>query len=76
MQRLRFVSDDPVPCQQQARKSIQLRLDGNQVIEMLPNPSLRNYTTVDLNRDGEPYQEEALFQVVKYFTHQFQATGG
>ncbi len=45
MQRLRFVSDELIPCRQEARKSIQLlRLDGGQVVEALPNPSLRNYT--------------------------------
>ncbi len=76
LRRLRFVSDDLVPCQQEARKSIQLYMDGNQVIGTLPNPSLRNYSTMEVTRNGNPHQEDVLFQVIKYFTHQFQATGG
>jgi hypothetical protein len=76
LRRLRFVSDDLVPCQQEARKSIQLYMDGNQVIGTLPNPSPRNYSTLEVTRNGNPHQEDALFQIIKYFTHQFQATGG
>jgi hypothetical protein len=67
MQRLRFVSDGPVACRQQARNSLQLRWNGQQVLEALPNPSPRNYTAVTVNGGGQ--REEALFQVVKYFTH-------
>lgn len=68
-QRLRFVSGDSVPCQQTARKSIQLRLNGNQVAGALPNPSLRNFSTIQTVLNGQPHQEEALFQVIKCFTH-------
>ena len=57
MQRFRFVSDDLIDCRQQARKSLQLLLDGSKVVDPLPNPSLRNFTTGD-----------ALYQVVKYFS--------
>lgn len=68
-QRFRFVSDNLVPCRQLARKSIQLRLNGNQVAAALPNPSLRNFSTIQIATNGQPHQEEALFQVVKWFTH-------
>ena len=76
MQRLRFVSDDPIPCQQKARTSIQLRLDGNQIARALPNPSLRNYSTMEVIKNGDLQKEDALFQIVKYLPHQFQITGG
>ena len=70
MQRLRFVSDDLISCQQAARKSLQLRLNGNQVVGALPNPSLQNYSTTQVTGNGNLPKEEALFQVIKYFTHQ------
>jgi hypothetical protein len=69
LQRLRFVSDDLVPCQQAARESIQLRLNGNQVVGALPNPSLRNLSTFQGTKNGKPHQEEALFQMIKCFSH-------
>jgi hypothetical protein len=59
--RVRFVSDDPIPCRQRARKSIQLVLGDDPVLGTLPNPSLRNRATVQ--------EEQVLFQMVKYFTH-------
>ncbi|MFN8459684.1 MAG: hypothetical protein U0401_34400 [Anaerolineae bacterium] len=76
LRQLRFVSDDLVPCRQEARKSLQLYMDGQQVIGTLPNPALKNFSTLEITRNGSPSQEEVLFQVIKYFTHQFQATGG
>ncbi|MCB0207844.1 MAG: hypothetical protein KDJ52_00860 [Anaerolineae bacterium] len=76
MQRLRFVSDDLIACQQQARKSLQLRLNGDQVLRALPNPPLQNYATIDVTRNGNVQKEDTLFQIIKYFTHQFQAKGG
>jgi hypothetical protein len=76
MRRLCFVSDDLVACREQARKSVQLRLDSNQALGALPNPSLRNYATRQVVRAGKPQTEEVLFHVVKYFTHQIQPTGG
>ncbi len=69
MQRFRFVSDDPVPCRQMARKSIQLRCNGHQVMGNLPNPALRNFSTFQGIKNGKPSQEEVFFQVVKCFTH-------
>lgn len=73
---LRFVSDDLIACRQQARRSIQLRLDGSQVIAALPNPALYNCSTVQVTRDGSAQREDALFHVVKYFNRQSQTTGG
>ncbi len=73
---LRFMSDDPIPCRQQARRSIQLRLDGSQVIAALPNPALSNCSTVQVTRGGSTQREDTLFQVIKYFNRQSQTTGG
>jgi hypothetical protein len=76
LQRLRFVSDEPIPCQQAARKSLQLRLKANgtpndpQVAGALPNPSFQNYATLQVTQNGTPHKEEVLFQVIKYFSHQ------
>jgi hypothetical protein len=76
MQRWRFLSDEPVPCRQAARKTIRLRLNGQTVLETLPNPSLRNYSTIQISSNGSLEKEDALFQVINYFNHQFSATGG
>ena len=62
MQLSYLISNNLIACQQQARKSIQLNLNGHTVLEHLPNPSLRNYATNEK-------QEEVLFQVIKYLTH-------
>lgn len=76
MQLVRFVSDEPIPCQQMARKSLQLRLDDQPVLETLPNPWLKNYTVLEIRNNGSVTQEDALFQVINYFNHQFSITRG
>jgi hypothetical protein len=76
MQRWRFVSNEPAPCRQAARKSIQLRLDDQPVLEPLPNPSLKNYVVLEFSSNGSVAKEDALFQVINYFNHQFSTTGG
>lgn len=63
MQRFRFVSDNLIPCQQAARKHLELRLDGNPLCGILPNPSFRNYSKIE--------QQDSLFHVVKYLTNPF-----
>lgn len=59
----RFVSTAPVPCQQRPRH-LQLCLDGSNLIEHLPNPSIRNYTSIDTGNKSP----DALYQVVKYIS--------
>lgn len=66
LRRIRFVSDEPVPCRQGARKSIHLKMNGDQVGGVLPNPSPRNYSTVEVARNGDLQREDSLFQVVKF----------
>jgi hypothetical protein len=59
----RFVSDSFIPCRQTARKAIQLQLNGEKVVDALPNPSLQNYI-VDLRNSK---QELSLYHIVQYF---------
>lgn len=65
MQTFRFVSDALVPCQEKARKSIQFQLNGDKILDALPNPSLQNYV-ID-TRDSK--KEDSLYHIIKYFTH-------
>ena len=65
MQTFRFLSDALIPCQEAARRSIQFQLNGDKVVEALPNPALQNYV-IDV-RDSKT--EDSLYHIVKYFTH-------
>jgi hypothetical protein len=65
MQYFRFISDTLVPCQKAARKTIQFQLNGEKVIDALPNPALENYS-IDARNATREY---TLYQIVKYFTH-------
>lgn len=69
LRRIRFVSDESVPCSDRSRKSIQLRMDGDLVGGILPNPSPRNYSMVDVLGNGELQKEESLFQIVKFLSN-------
>jgi hypothetical protein len=70
LRRLRFVSDHAIPFRQASRKQIELHLGGERLQGALPNPSPRNYATLELDIDGVPQRQDSLFQVVKYITHQ------
>jgi hypothetical protein len=73
-QRIRFVSDKLIPCQQAARKRLQLQLGGTRLAESLPNPSLQHYSTI-AGAGGQTAQpQNVLFHVIKYFTHTFVTT--
>jgi hypothetical protein len=65
LQYFRFVSNSLVPCSETARKTIQLQLDGDKVVEALPNPLIQNYV-LDVRNASK---EHALYHVVNYFTH-------
>jgi hypothetical protein len=67
LQTFRFVSSSLVPCREAARKAIQLHLDGDKVVDALPNPLIQNYV-VDVRNNTK---EDALYQVVNYFTRPF-----
>ncbi len=74
-QRLRFISDDLIPCRERARKNIQLCLDDSSVIEPLPNPALQNNSNALISNNGDPQKEASLFQIVTYFSQPFQTNG-
>lgn len=59
-QTYRLASNTLVPCQETARKTIQLKIDGEKVMDALPNPAIQNYSI-------EPNKEDSLYQIVKYF---------
>lgn len=65
LQCLRFTSDDPVICQQRARKSLNLLWQNQVVVKTLPNPALHNYGTVT-TEDSRTL--DTLFRIVKYLT--------
>jgi hypothetical protein len=60
----RFVSTAPLPYQQRPR-NLQLRLGDSNLIDHLPNPSVRNYSRIAVNGN----LQDALYQVVKYLSN-------
>ncbi len=67
--RLRFISDDHVAHTHRARTNIELRLAGDMVAGPLPNPSLSNFSTVEVTANSETQREASLFQIIKHLTH-------
>lgn len=61
----RLLSNALVPCQQAARKNLQLFIKEQKIIESLPNPALENFSVDTRNTT----QEYTLYQVVKYFSY-------
>ncbi len=72
--RMRFVSDDVVPCQQSPR-TLSLQLDGHNFPDVLPTPPLRNCALWPATVQGNQPQQDALFQVVKYVSYSFSRNG-
>nr|VFJ99669.1 MAG: hypothetical protein BECKLFY1418A_GA0070994_110310 [Candidatus Kentron sp. LFY] len=64
--RLRFVSDQPVPCQQAPRKLLGLYRGDKKLVEALPNPPHRNYAKISVSGIQQP--RDSLFQVVEFLT--------
>jgi hypothetical protein len=75
MQRWRLVSDTRIPCQQAARKHLQLTYNGQRVWGALPNPALQHYAMVAVNINGTPQPQETLFHVVAHLTHALPTRG-
>jgi hypothetical protein len=67
LQYFRFVSNSLVPCRETARRTIQLQLDGDKVVDTLPNPLIQN-CVLDVRNANK---EHALYHVFNYFTHPF-----
>ena len=72
--RMRFVSDDVVPCLQSPR-NLSLQLDGHNFPDVLPTPPLRNCAFWPATAQGTQPQQDALFQVVKYVSYSFSKNG-
>lgn len=72
LSRLRFVSDALVPCRQAPRAHIELHANGQQLSRSLPNPSVRNYSMLQVKADEI---QDAFFHVVKYLSQSFSKTG-
>jgi hypothetical protein len=74
LNRIRFVSDDVVPCQNLPRR-LTLQLDGHNFPDILPTPSPRNYTEWPFAKQKSLVQQNALYQVVKYVSYSFSKNG-
>ena len=72
--RMRFVSDDVVPCLQSPR-NLSLQLDGHNFPDVLPTPPFRNCALWPATAPGNQPQQDALFQVVKYVSYSFSKNG-
>ena len=69
-QRIRFLSDQPVPCSSAARKGIELRLGGQKVLEAMPNPSVRHLSRIKQKVGAELQDQDTFHHVVKYLKAQ------
>lgn len=67
MARLRFVSEQSIPCRESGLQQIQLLFRGASLIESLPNPSWRNYFQMEMEAGGGSV--DAIFQVVKLLSN-------
>jgi hypothetical protein len=66
LQRLRFLSDQPVPCSSAARKGLELRLGRDKVLEAIPNPPVRQVSRVRQKVGNSLQVQDTFHQVVKY----------
>jgi hypothetical protein len=66
LQRVRFLSDQPMPCSSAARKGLELRLGAQKVLDSMPNPSIRNLSRIKLKQGAALQAQDTLHQVVKY----------
>ena len=66
-QRFRIVSSDRLACQQEARKRLALYLGDEKLSNTVANPSLRNFSTLGIQTDGDDLErQESLFHVVMH----------
>lgn len=66
LRRLRFLSDQPVPCSSETRRGIELRLGGQSVMAAMPNPSPENLSRI-LHEPAAPQQGQDIFyQLIRY----------
>jgi hypothetical protein len=62
----RFVSDQPVACQEGAIRGLHLEQGGQTIFDVLPNPPIRNFCAVE--------GQDALFKVLKQISEQKSQT--
>jgi len=58
----RFVSEQPISCQERAIRGLRLKQGDQSIFDVLPNPAIRNFCTVQA--------QDAFFQVVKKISEQ------
>ncbi|CAD5372260.1 conserved hypothetical protein [Rubrivivax sp. A210] len=64
--RIRFLSDQPVPCGSSPRKGLALFQGGQRVLGPLPNASLTRPTRFMRATAGAPQDQDGICQVLKY----------
>jgi hypothetical protein len=64
LQRLRFLSDQPIACSSAPRRGIELHDPERKVLESLPAPSIHHLSKA--RRKGASRAEETLHQVIKH----------
>ena len=69
LRRFRFLSDEPIACQQAARKGLEFHLDGSRLPGPLPNPAFRDYSTIRVKIGGAMEEQDSLFAIVKVLTN-------
>lgn len=62
--RIRFLSDQPVPCSSTARRGLELRLDGETVLAAMPNPPFEHAARIRRQAAGTPQIDDVFHQVV------------
>ena len=65
-QRVRFLSDQPVPCSSAARRGIELRLGGQKVLEAMPNPSIRHLSRIKQKLGAALQEQDTFHQLIQY----------
>ena len=66
LRRLRFLSDQPVPCSSTPRRNLELRLDDQQVLQAMPNPALANLARIQPRPGAAQPGQDTFHQVVRY----------
>ena len=66
MTRIRFLSDQPVPCARGTRRGIELRLAGDTVMPALPTPPAQHAFRIRRGAGSALPDEDLFHQVVRY----------
>lgn len=66
LRRLRFLSDQPVPCSSDTRRGIELRLGGQRVLAAMPNPSPENLSRIPPEPGAAQQGQDVFYQLIRY----------